>query len=486
MKVLKRTLSVCFLLSVLPLYVKAQMSIDWKWIERKPLSMTIADGGPKNYKEEWGGYDMIIDISKVNCKLPVSIMISFYREKDVWHPVYKTFPTLVNWDNLEMMKLTIENKTNTIANSSSSDHPGDLYEEWFLEVNRNTKAPFTVFVPSGLWVGDNYGERPSDYTKDVLTVHYFPYIEIHDADERFIRQMWKNSPNFSINFDLSTPQFGEIEDLGEEDLGGLLDDMELLKPTPWGVELNPLETSKVIASWEYISNCPPWPNDETSESNKPDSPEDKEIKQHQHKWVVKPVANDPVEHPQYFPVTQPWPDSVSVRLNDVLRLTCYHLKNERYLSQSPLTVNQLAAIYSSQLDGKDFPSSNQAVVNLGMEYVHDVITELNKFAEKANMDVEFYIPTQNELVEAGICKAVDFKDFDDGNSESLSHHGELYVAAAKKNNGKILVSKPYYTVLVTYCRMCSKCLLVDKVGSQQIFRFYSKENAERFARRRTK
>ena len=460
----------------------AQMSISWKWIDKKPLSAPIGKGGADNYKEEWGGYDMTIDISKVNCKLPVSILVMFYREKDVWHPLYKNFPTLVNWDNLEMEPLTIETTTNRIANTSSSVNPKDFEDTWALEITRNTKAPFTVFVPSGLWIGDNYGEKPSDYFANTLVVRYFPKVEIHDADERFIRQMWKNSPNFSVNFDLSTPQYAKVEDLGEEDLSDLLDDDKGLKPTPWGVELSPQAASS-ITSWHIITICR-GTTDESSEKNKPDPRKDAENEPHQHKWVVKSVANDPVKHPQYFSVSQPWPDSISVRLNDALRLTCFHTKDERYLSRDPLTVDQLAAVYSSQLEGKDFPSSDQAVVNLEMEYAHDVIAELNKLAEKVNTDLEFFIPTQNELVGAGICKAEDFKNFSDGNDETLSPHGELYVSAAKKDNGEVLVSEPYYTVLVTYCRMCIDCHLVDKVGSRHTFRFYSKENAERFSNRR--
>ncbi len=222
----------------------AQMSISWKWIDKKPLSAPIGGGGAENYKEEWGGYDMTIDISKVNCKLPVSILIMFYREKDVWHPVYKNFPTLVNWDNLEMIPLTIETATNRIANTSSSVNPKDFEDTWALEITRNTKAPFTVFVPSGLWIGDNYGDKPADYFADNLVVRYFPKVEIHDADERFIRQMWKTTPNFSISFDMSAPTFSEVKDLGEEDLSDLLTDCSHdwvfthQKLTPFEVEVS--------------------------------------------------------------------------------------------------------------------------------------------------------------------------------------------------------------------------------------------------------
>lgn len=221
---LKHGIIVFSLLFLLPAASNAQMSISWKWIDKKPLSAPIGGGGAENYKEEWGGYDMTIDISKVNCKLPVSILIMFYREKDVWHPVYKNFPTLVNWDNLEMIPLTIETATNRIANTSSSVNPKDFEDTWALEITRNTKAPFTVFVPSGLWIGDNYGDKPADYFADNLVVRYFPKVEIHDADERFIRQMWKTTPNFSISFDMSAPTFSEVKDLGEEDLSDLLTD----------------------------------------------------------------------------------------------------------------------------------------------------------------------------------------------------------------------------------------------------------------------
>ena len=219
---------ILILAAVLSLVVTAtaQINISWKRIEAKPLYLPIGQGGPENYKEEVGGYDLVIDLTKnPNVKVPYTIELSFYRERDPWHPVYTdkdyTKPDfVVDWQRLQPEPITVSNYDNTIRTGSSSDDPKEFKQTDTYTIECDSKKT-VIFIPAG-WCAGNYGPVPTDAQSCILRVVYYPHINVY-SNNQCLKFNWHKTPYIYFSYDFC-PHGNTYEDLGSEDLSSLFDD----------------------------------------------------------------------------------------------------------------------------------------------------------------------------------------------------------------------------------------------------------------------
>lgn len=145
-------------------------------IEAKPMYLPISKGGAENEKEEMGGADIYYDFRKSGLITYTPLRFSVYREKDVFNPIYKAEKAHVDFNKLKRVGLVLDSN-NKIVNSYCVD--GSTWNVNAIETSIPPNHVLNIFVPEGVVVCDNIGEKPDWAKKNGFSYKYYFRLEIN-------------------------------------------------------------------------------------------------------------------------------------------------------------------------------------------------------------------------------------------------------------------------------------------------------------------
>ena len=467
-----RLFTFCILI-LLSITASSQINIHWEKIKAKPLYNSEGQNAPKSYIEEVGGYKATMDFSKTSIQVPFTVELTFFREPDVWHPVYKEAEVLADWSKLVPIQLQVSNKDNLIYNGAWSADPNEFRQTETYNISCNTKTYFDVLIPPLLPIGE-FGEKPSDFYDEILKVRIFVRINVLPNDP-CLSFNWKTTPSFYLYYDAQKSPTNR-KYLGEEDLSSLLVE-DILPPQesttereitgnndgdnssdqPNEKEPSPLHTGNLNTEPIAIpeSTAIPEPNVTQEPNVIQKSSESQSFFPHIHNFELCSVQKEMSTEMYNFHMV--YPETVKMPIGEEL------VEWEFYRNDSiPLGYVMKKAISEKLWMNVMKGRTERLYVNP----TEEPITDLQSYEE------ELFVETVEKYKPIGFMFALYYVK---GIPNNI-----LAVPTATAHIGK-LTHEESYPVHITriYCCSCG-----EKREFSSIFRFFFKYNAERFVKRK--
>lgn len=405
-----------------------------------------------------------------------TLRITIWREKDIFHPRNKGNKFL-DWSALESLPFQVGPGKDEIG-GVNDDAPNLQYEKIY---KWKGWAPYSIKLPDALFMNFLLPDNPNHVEN--LPVKYYIVYEVNAGGILFSS---KNSVTPSATYVMYVPdRHAHITDLGSDDLSSLMDDEEV--PEKPVKPLTPCELWPEFCGYTsyppYIpDSISPRPTPKPSPTPKPipkPTPQNPNNSQHQHVWYGCSETFKVYQEPHMVLLK----DNRSGVLLSVAGegLWGRKVKEGIYISRSPLTYRQLAAIYYDKTKNMRIEHPDDPVLNLNIFQAQDIADKLNDISKRADAHLEYILPSRQELVEAGVCKMDDFSKDSIGMDATLTPKGELLFTILYTENSARAVNRPYTVVVARYFLRCRECGAKNYDHSfTNAFRFRTKEHAEWF------
>lgn len=403
-----------------------------------------------------------------------TLRITIWREKDIFNPRNKGNEFL-DWSALESLPFQVGPGKDDIG-GVNNDAPNLQYEKIY---KWKGWSPYSIKLPNALFMNFLLPDNPKHVEN--LPVKY--YI-VYEVDAGGIHFTSKKSITPSVTYVMYVPEnHAHITDLGNNDLSSLMDDEETPEKPEKPERPKKPEKPKPLTPcelWPPFCEYPPYMPPRALQDSITPTPEKTVTPQHQHIWCGSSETVKVYQEPHMVLLKDN--QKVSVVLSVAGEgLWGRKVKNGYYISQSPLTYRQLAAIYYDKTKNMQVVHPDDPVLNLNIFQAQDIADKLNDISKRVDAHLEFVLPSRQELVDAGVCAMDDFSKDSIGMNATLTPKGELLFTILYTDNSAHAVNRPYTVVVARYFLRCRECGAKNYDHSfTNTFRFRTKEDAEWF------